>query len=104
MLHSFFSYKLYTLLILFITYVSNLQYPPTWLTSNYIRSGNQNLFTTLTPSGVVNTFQFIFSSTLPGIPYLGYGIKAYQGNDYFGEERFQIRRIDLTAASFTVAV
>lgn len=56
-----------------------IQYPPTWLTSNYIRSGNQNLFTTLTGSTVSFTYTFPFSSNLSGIPNLGYGIKAYQG-------------------------
>jgi|LakMenEpi03Aug12_release.lakeMendotaPanAssembly.Ray.scaffolds.fasta_scaffold202773_1 hypothetical protein len=54
-----------------------VQYPPIWLTSNYIRSGNQNLFTTLTGSGNIYTYNFPFSSNLSGIPHLGYGIKAY---------------------------
>lgn len=69
-----------------------VQYQPTWLTSNYIRAGNQNLFITLTGSGVLNTYIFTFSSSLSGIPLLGYGIKSYQGthqiivgSDYFGQ-------------------
>lgn len=59
---------------------AQVSYPPVWVSSNYIRAGNQDLFTTLTGSGVINSFNFIFSSNLSGIPHLGYGIKAYQGN------------------------
>ena len=63
---------------LLATFVKCLvQYQPTWLTSNYIRAGNQNLFTTLTGAGVLNTYVFTFSSSLSGIPLLGYGIKSY---------------------------
>lgn len=58
---------------------SVVQYLPTWVTSNYIRSGNQDLFTTLTGSGTVLSYLFTFSSSLSGIPHLGYGIKSYQG-------------------------
>lgn len=58
---------------------SVIQYPPTWVTSNYIRSGNQDLFTTLTGPGTVHVYSFSFSSSLSGIPHLGYGIKSYQG-------------------------
>ena len=71
---------------------AQVSFVPTWLSSNYIRAGNQNLFTTLTGSGVLNTYSFPFSSNLSGIPHLGYGIKSYQGNhptdignDYFGQ-------------------
>lgn len=65
----------------------------------------------MTGSGNIHSYNFPFSSNLSGIPHLGYGIKAYQGtlffilgNDYFGQERFQINRTQLTAASFTVSV
>lgn len=61
---------------------SIVQYPPLWVTSNYIRAGNQNLFNVLTGSGVLNTYSFTFSSNLSGVPNLGYGIKAYEGNLY----------------------
>ena len=87
--------SLLNIMIAFIaTFVSSVQvsYPPIWVSSNYIRAGNQDLFTTLTGSGVINSFNFIFSSSLSGVPHLGYGIKAYQGNlfiyvgnDYFGQ-------------------
>lgn len=67
------------LLLSFLTLINSASYAPTWLTSNYIRSANQDLFNTLTGSEVVNTYSFTFSSTLSGIPHLGYGIKSYQG-------------------------
>lgn len=52
---------------------------PTWITSSYVRAGNRNVISTLTGNNVTPTFNFIFSAPLSGVPYLGYGIKAYEG-------------------------
>ena len=41
---------------------------------------------------------------MPGVPSLAYGIKNYEGNDYMGQEIFEIRREDLTASTFRVSV
>lgn len=57
--------------------------PPTWLTSDYVRAGNKNVISTLTGNSVTPTFTFTFSSPLPGVPYLGYGIKAYEGKNLY---------------------
>ena len=56
---------------------------PLWLTSDYFRAGNENVIDTLTGNNVTPTFTFLFSSALPGLPFLAYGIKNYRGNDYF---------------------
>ena len=50
------------------------------------------------------TYTFTFSSPLPGIPNLAYGIKDYEGDDYTGQEYFEIRREQLTASTFTVSI
>lgn len=54
--------------------------PPTWITSNLVRAGNRNVINTLTGSSSTPTYTFTFSSSLTGIPYLGYGIKSYEGS------------------------
>ena len=77
---------------------------PLWLTSDYFRVGNEYVIDTLTGNNVTPTFTFHFSSALPGLPYLAYGIKNYRGNDYFGVEQFEIRRAALTSSTYTVAV
>lgn len=56
---------------------------PTWITSPLVRAGNRNIISTLTGNNVTPTFTFTFSSPLPGVPYLGYGIKAYEGKYLF---------------------
>ena len=77
---------------------------PVWLTSEYFRAGNEYVISTLTGNDQTPRFTFTYSSPLPGIPYLAYGLKNYRGNDYFGVEQFEIRREGLTAATFSVAV
>jgi hypothetical protein len=53
---------------------------PTWLTSSYFRAGNEAVISTFTGSSVPSTtYTFTFSSALPGIPSLAYGIKNYRG-------------------------
>lgn len=73
--------------LLYLTIVTLFQFTtglytaqPTWLTSDFVRAGNKNIISTLTGNSVTPTFTFTFSSPLPGVPYLGYGIKAYEGN------------------------
>ena len=56
---------------------------PTWITSPLVRAGNKNVISTLTGNNVTPTFTFTFSSPLPGVPYLGYKIKAYEGKYLF---------------------
>ena len=58
--------------------------PPVWLTSPYFRAGNEDVIATLTGSDSTPTYTFTFSSALPGVPNLAYGIKNYIGNDYMG--------------------
>jgi hypothetical protein len=58
----------------------------------------------LTGSAIDPIHTFTFSSALPGIPNLAYGIKEYKGNDGLGEEIFEIRKLSLTTTSFTVQV
>jgi hypothetical protein len=53
--------------------------PPTWLTSPYFRAGNEKVIKTLTGNAVDPIYTFTFSSALPGVPNLAYGIKLYQG-------------------------
>lgn len=61
---------------------------PVWLTSNYFRAGNQPVINRLTGNNETPTFTFLFSTPLPGVPKLAYGIKGYMGNDWFGVEEF----------------
>lgn len=53
--------------------------PPTWITSNLVRADNRNIIATKTGSNTTPTYTFTFSSPLSGTPFLGYGIKAYEG-------------------------
>ena len=59
--------------------------PPIWITSNYVRAGNENVIATRTneTASPVPSHTFTFSSPLNGTPHLGYGIKAYEGTGYF---------------------
>ena len=54
---------------------------PVWLTSPFMRASNQNVIATLTGSAIDPIHTFTFSSALPGIPNLAYGIKWYKGYD-----------------------
>jgi hypothetical protein len=53
---------------------------PMWLTSSYMRAGNQDVISTKTGSSVDPIYVFTFSSPLPGVPNLAYGIRGYRGN------------------------
>lgn len=54
---------------------------PTWITSDLVRAGNENIVTTRTGAlNIVPTYTFIFSRNLSATPYLGYGVKRYEGN------------------------
>ena len=77
---------------------------PIWLTSNYMRAGNEDVIRVLTGEAIDPIYTFTFSSALPGIPNLAYGIRRYRGADWFGVEQFEIRRLGLTATTFTVQV
>jgi hypothetical protein len=59
---------------------------PQWLTSSYFRAGNEAVIQTLTGNNTTPTYTFTFSSALPGLPNLAYGIKNYRGISYFIEE------------------
>ena len=61
---------------------------PVWLTSDFFRAGNEDVINTLTGNDQTPEYTFHFSSSLPGVPNLAYGIKNYIGNDYMGQERF----------------
>jgi hypothetical protein len=52
---------------------------PLWLTSNYMRAGSRNVISSATGNAVDPIFTFTFSSPLPGVPNLAYGIGKYQG-------------------------
>lgn len=53
---------------------------PTWLTSPFFRAGYEDVIKVYTGSNVPSTdYTFTFSSALPGVPYLAYGIKRYRG-------------------------
>lgn len=52
---------------------------PLWLTSNFMRAGNRNVISSATGNAVDPIFTFTFSSPLPGVPNLAYGIGKYQG-------------------------
>ena len=53
---------------------------PVWLTSSFMRAGFENVIKTLTGSSYDPIYTFTFSSALPDIPNLAYGIKQYRGN------------------------
>lgn len=67
------------------SYLSN---PPVWTTSPLFRAGQQGIITKYTGNNETPTYNFSFSSPLPGVPSLGYGICRYEGNDYLGIEAF----------------
>ena len=56
---------------------------PTWLTSPYFRADSKLIISTLTGSGQYPfaSFTFTYSSALPNIPNLAYGIKKYSGTE-----------------------
>lgn len=67
---------------------------PVWVTSPYVRAGSENVISVTTNETTlpVPTHRFFFSTPLTGTPNLGYGIKAYEGYDYLGEEMFEVNR------------
>lgn len=76
---------LLTLFCLVKVMFSYLSAAPVWLTSNFFRAGNEDVIATLTGSDKTPEYTFTFSSALPGVPNLAYGIKNYIGNDYLGQ-------------------
>ena len=52
---------------------------PVWITSPFMRAGNRDVIATLTGASVDPIYTFTFSSALPGIPNLAYGIRSYRG-------------------------
>lgn len=62
---------------------------PTWVTSNLVRAGNQDIIYKKTGKNETPTYTFTFSSSLTGTPYLGYGIKTYEGTfiSYSGNDQ-----------------
>lgn len=52
---------------------------PRWLSSPFFRAGNEAVIKTLTGKDKTPTYTFTFSSALPGLPSLAYGIKNYRG-------------------------
>lgn len=69
-----------------------------------MRAGDENVVKELTGSDYDPIWTFHFSSALPGIPSLAYGIKKYRGKDTLMEEMYEIKRLDLTASTFKVQV
>ena len=74
-MHNFFL----ILTLLYTTLHQSIFVEPVWVTSNYFRAGNEAVINSLTGSSVTPMYTFTFSSALPGIPNLGYGIKNYEG-------------------------
>ena len=58
------------------TYISAV---PIWLTSKFMRAGNEDVIKELTGEAIDPIYTFTFSSALPGIPNLAYGIRRYRG-------------------------
>ena len=52
---------------------------PIWITSPYFRANNEPVINVLTGSSSTPRYTFTFSSALPGLPNLAYGIKGYKG-------------------------
>ena len=52
---------------------------PLWLTSKFMRAGNEDVIKELTGEAIDPIYTFTFSSALPGIPNLAYGIRRYRG-------------------------
>lgn len=65
------------ILVILFEYVHGLYTRPTWVTSDLVRAGNNAVIKTRTAFNETPTYDFTFSSSLSGTPYLGYGIKAY---------------------------
>ena len=65
--------------LLYRTISQSVFVEPVWVTSDYFRAGNEAVINSLTGSSVTPMYTFTFSSALPGIPNLGYGIKNYEG-------------------------
>lgn len=53
---------------------------PVWLTSKFMRAGNEDVIKVLTGEAIDPIYTFTFSSALPGIPNLAYGIRRYRGS------------------------
>lgn len=69
----------FTFTFLFQAVLSLYTVRPTWVTSNLVRAGNKNIITTRTGNNLTPTYVFLFSSSLSATPYLGYGVKRYEG-------------------------
>ena len=52
---------------------------PEWVTSPFFRAGDESVISTLTGNDKKPTHTFTYSSALPGVPNLAYGIKRYRG-------------------------
>jgi hypothetical protein len=74
------------LLILFLLFNQTSQtyssVAPVWLTSKFMRAGNEDVIKELTGQAIDPIYTFTFSSALPGIPNLAYGIRRYRGTFY----------------------
>lgn len=79
---------------------------PVWVTSPYVRAGNEYVIANVTNMSTVPvpTHRFVFSQAFSGTPNLGYGIKDYEALDYLGEEMFEITRTYLDRYEFRVRV
>ena len=79
------------MLLVFLTLVhatfsfTYLSTAPQWLMNSYFRTNNEDVISSLMGSDKTPTYTFTFSSPLPGVPNLAYGIKNYMGNDYMGQ-------------------
>ena len=63
---------------------------PTWVTSPYFRAGQEAVISTYTGSNQYpfRAYTFTYSSALPGVPNLAYGIQGYKGMScYRGRKR-----------------
>ena len=56
---------------------------PTWIESNFFFAGNKDVINNLTGSGIPLIYTFTFDSNFSEKPHLGYGIKKYEGFDWF---------------------
>ncbi len=69
---------------------------PNYQTSHFFRAGNKRIIYKYTPSGTRPTYTFSYSTPTLGQPQIAYGIQEYEGNDYFGDERFEALLIEST--------
>ena len=69
----------------FKSYTSNA---PTWLTSPFFRAGQEEVISTFTGSSQYpfRSYTFTYSSALPGVPNLAYGIQKYRGTSLTTQE------------------